>query len=109
MKMAVRPARIGQSNRGSVSIGKQQVSAPITYPAPKLGLVTTADVASQQPGSSLVMRNFLPTLTGCKIRGGSVKKGLAVDGDDIKSAFKYKWMPLKTSPSAGFRDSIRPA
>lgn len=91
MKMAVRPARIGQSNRGSVSIGKQQVSAPITYPAPKLGLVTTADVASQQPGSALVMRNFLPTLTGCKIRGGSVKKGLAADLGDIKSAFKYKY------------------
>ncbi len=91
MKMAVRPARIGQSNRGSVSIGKQQTSQPITYPAPKLGLVTTTDMASQSPGSALVLRNFVPTLVGAKIRGGSVKKALAADGGDIKSAFKYKY------------------
>ncbi|WP_419195837.1 hypothetical protein [Ensifer adhaerens] len=89
--MAVRPARIGQSNRGNVSIGKQQTSQPITYPAPKLGLVTTTDMASQSPGSALVLRNFLPTLVGAKIRGGSVKKALAADGGDIKSAFKYKY------------------
>ncbi|MDK1493372.1 hypothetical protein QN219_25545 [Sinorhizobium sp. 7-81] len=91
MKMAVRPGRIGQSNRGAVSIGRQQTSQPVTFPAPKGGLVTTVDMAAQQPGSAAVLRNFLPTLTGCKIRGGSQKKGLAADGGDIKSAFKYKY------------------
>ncbi len=91
MKMEVRPARVGQSNRGSVAVGRQQTSQPITYPAPKDGLVTTADMASQRPGSASVLRNFFPTLTGCKIRGGSQKFGLAADGGDIFSAFKYKY------------------
>ncbi|WP_376742557.1 hypothetical protein [Ensifer canadensis] len=89
--MAVRPGRVGQSNRGSVSVGAKVTSQPVTFPAPKGGLVTTADMASQQPGSASVLRNFLPTLIGCRIRGGSVKEGLAADGLDLVSAFKYKY------------------
>ncbi|EHK76899.1 hypothetical protein SM0020_16311 [Sinorhizobium meliloti CCNWSX0020] len=53
--------------------------------------MTTADMASQQPGSATVLRNFFPTLMGCKIRGGSQRKALAADGGDIRSAFKYKY------------------
>ncbi|MQW29604.1 hypothetical protein GHK69_35090, partial [Sinorhizobium meliloti] len=89
MRIQPRAGRIGQSNRGPVSIGRQQSSQPITFPAPKGGLVTAVDMASQQPGAATVLRNFLPTLTGCKIRGGSQKKGLAAGGGDVKSAFKY--------------------
>ncbi len=91
MRIQPRAGRIAQSNRGAVSIGRQQTSQPVTFPAPKGGLVTTSDMASQQPGSASVLRNFFPTLTGCKIRGGSQRKGLAADGGDIKSAFKYKY------------------
>lgn len=91
MKMTVRPARVGQSNRGSVSVGRAQTSQPITYPAPKGGLVTTMDIASQQPGTATVLRNFFPTLIGSRIRGGSIKEGLAASGDDLVSAFKYKY------------------
>lgn len=91
MRMDVRPGRTGQSNRGAVAIGRQQTSQPITFPAPKNGLVTTADMASQQPGSATVLRNFLPTLVGCRIRGGSQKRGKALDGGTIRSAFKYKY------------------
>ncbi|QRY69173.1 hypothetical protein JVX98_13210 [Ensifer sp. PDNC004] len=91
MKMTVRPARIGQSNRGSVAVGQRVSSQPITYPAPKGGLVTTMDIASQQPGTATVLRNFFPTLVGSRIRGGSIKEGLAADGGDIISAFKYKY------------------
>ncbi|WP_042779364.1 hypothetical protein [Sinorhizobium fredii] len=91
MRIQPRVGRIAQSNRGAVSIGRQQTSQPVTFPAPKGGLVTAVDMASQQPGSATVLRNFLPTLMGCKIRGGSQKKGLAADGGDIKSAFKYKY------------------
>lgn len=91
MKMTVRPARIGQSNRGSVSVGQRVTSQPVTFPAPKGGLVTTMDIASQQPGTATVLRNFFPTLIGSRIRGGSIKEGLAADGGDITSAFKYKY------------------
>lgn len=95
MKMDVKPGRIGQSNRGATSIGRRQTSQPITFPAPKGGLVTTADMASQQPGSATVLRNFFPTLVGCRIRGGSQKRGRVADGGAIRSAFKYKYGALE--------------
>ncbi len=91
MRMAVRPGRVGQSNRGPTNAGRPQSSQPVTFPAPKNGLVTTMDMASQQPGSATVLRNFFPTLVGSRIRGGSIKKGLAAAGTDIISAFKYKY------------------
>lgn len=91
MKMAVRPGRVGQSNRGSVAMGQAVTSQPVTFPAPRNGLVTATDMASQTPGSATVLRNFFPTLVGCKIRGGSQKRGLVADRGDIKSAFKYKY------------------
>jgi hypothetical protein len=90
MRIQPKPGRVGQSNRGSVAVGKPQTSQPVTFPAPTGGLVTTVDMASQQPGTAVVLRNFFPTLTGCRVRGGSQRKGLAADGADIKSAFKYK-------------------
>ncbi len=90
MKMEVKRGRVGQSNRGPV-VRAPQTSQPVTFPAPKDGLVTTADMASQRPGYAAVLRNFFPTLTGCKIRGGSKKFGLAADGGAIRSAFKYKY------------------
>lgn len=112
MKMAVRPARIGQTNRGNVSIGQPQTSQPITFPAPKLGLVTTSDIASQQQGSATVLRNFLPTLIGCRIRGGSQKNGIAADEGTIVSAFKYKYGAterLFMATAAGIYDMTSPA
>lgn len=112
MKMTVRPARIGQSNRGPTNRGGAPTSQPLTFPAPKLGLVTTADVANQAPGSAVVMRNFFPTLNGCKIRGGSVKRGLAAGGADVKSAFKYKYGSLEklfVATDTGIFDMTAPA
>ncbi|RVQ74895.1 hypothetical protein [Sinorhizobium medicae] len=112
MRIQPRPARIGQSNRGPVSLGRQQTSQPVTFPAPRGGLVTTADMASQQPGSATVLRNFFPTLMGCKIRGGSQRKGLAADGGDIRSAFKYKYgsnEKLFMATNAGIYNMTAPA
>ncbi|WVT75230.1 hypothetical protein QM996_09160 [Sinorhizobium chiapasense] len=91
MRVDLRPGRVGQNNRGATSIGRHQTSQPITFPAPKNGLVTTADMAAQQPGSASVLRNFFPTLVGCRIRGGSQKRGRVADGGTIRSAFKYKY------------------
>ncbi|OHV77972.1 hypothetical protein [Ensifer sp. LCM 4579] len=87
----VLPGRLPLTNRGQASIGRSPTSQAVTFPAPKGGLVTTADMASQAPGSASVLSNFLPTLTGCTIRGGSRKAGLAADGGAIRSAFKYKY------------------
>lgn len=89
MKMAVQPGRIRQNNRGGGVGASQQRSAPLPFPAPTLGLVTTADIASQQSGAAIVLENWFPTLTGARIRGGSEKWGLVADGGAIVSAFRY--------------------
>lgn len=87
--MDVRPGRIGQTNRGPVSVGAKQSSAPLTFPAPTGGLVTNADIAEQQPGNATILENWWPTLTGARIRGGCAKRGLAADGGSIVSMFRY--------------------
>lgn len=87
----VRPGRIGSTNRGKTSVGQSQKSVPMTFPAPTEGLVTTASMAAAAPGSAAVLENFLMTLTGARIRGGSQKKGLTADGLDLISAFKYRY------------------
>ncbi|HEV7306420.1 hypothetical protein [Ensifer sp.] len=96
MRANLKPGRIGQSNRGATSVGRRQSSQPVTFPAPVNGLVTAADMASQQSGSATVLRNFFPTLVGCRIRGGSRKRGRAADGGVIRSAFKYKYGAVET-------------
>ncbi|MEX2741085.1 hypothetical protein AB3480_06510 [Rhizobium mongolense] len=48
-------------------------------------------MAAAAPGSASVLENFLMTLTGARIRGGSVKRGLTADGLDILSTLKYKY------------------
>lgn len=89
MKMSVLPARFRQNNRGGGSGASQQRSAPLSFPAPTLGLVTSSDIASQVSGAAIVLENWLPTLTGARVRGGSEKWGLAADGGDFVSAFRY--------------------
>lgn len=89
MRMTVSPPRIRQNNRGNTSVGATQTSQPITFPAPTAGLITTTDLASQSQGAASVLENWLPTLTGARIRGGSMKQGLAAGGQDIITAFKY--------------------
>ncbi len=87
--MRVQPGRVQQNNRGGTSVGAQQASAPVTFPAPMNGLITTSDIASQTPASASMLTNWFPTLTGARVRGGSAKQGIAADGLDFLSAFKY--------------------
>lgn len=87
--MLVRPSRLQQTNRGTTQVGTNQSSAPLTFPAPTGGLVTNADIAGQQSGNATILENWWPTLTGARIRGGSVKRGLAADGGPIVSMFRY--------------------
>ncbi len=110
--ISVRPGRVGRTNRGDVQIGAQTVSQPITYPAPVGGLVTATDIASASRGSASVLRNFLPTLTGARVRGGSVQNGLVAGAADIISAFKYKYgttEKLFVATAAGIFDMTSPA
>ncbi|WP_337267517.1 hypothetical protein [Oryzifoliimicrobium ureilyticus] len=97
MTISVQAGRVMQSNRGATSSAQsaQQQAAPLTFPAPTEGLVTTADFASQQPGAASVLENWFPTLTGARIRGGSRRVGLTADGNTIISAIKYVYGPIE--------------
>lgn len=90
--MKLQPGRL-RGSRGSK--GTQQTSAPLVFPGPTLGLVTAADIASQTSGAATVLENWLPTLTGARVRGGCTKWGLAADGGPIISAFRYIYGPIE--------------
>lgn len=107
-----RPGRIAQSNRGSVQGAAKQTSAPLTYPAPTLGLVTTASMGAAPSGSASILENWMMTLTGARVRGGSVRRSLAADGGAIRSAFKYKYGGLEKmfmATNSGIYDMTAPA
>lgn len=89
--MKLRPSRLMQSNRGPVKAVPPQASAPLTLPAPVKGLYTTTTLSDDLPGAAAVLRNWLPTLTGARIRGGSIKKAVIASGLDFVSAFTYKY------------------
>lgn len=110
--MTVRPGRIAQTNRGSTSVGAQPTGTPITFPAPKGGFVTNYDLLEPQAGSASVLRNFLPTLRGARIRGGSVKKGLTAGAGNIESAFNYRFGGIEklfVATATGIFDMTSPA
>lgn len=89
--MKVRPGRSPHSNRGSVAVGSQATGTPITFPAPKNGLVTNYDLLEGSPGAASILRNFFPTLKGARIRGGSAKIALLAGLGTIKTAFNYRY------------------
>lgn len=107
-----KPGRMAQTGRGQASVGAKQTSVPLTFPSPTLGLVTAADLASQTSGAAMVLENWLPTLTGARIRGGSEKWGLAIDGGAFVSAFRYLYGPIEKlfmATAAGIYDMSAPA
>lgn len=90
-----RPGRVGRTNRGPVTVGQQQLSQPITFPAPIGGLVTNVDIASEAAGNASLLTNWFPTETGIAIRGGSKKHGLAAGAAPITRAFRYKFASVE--------------
>lgn len=48
----------------------QRHATPYTFPAPARGWTETDNPASARPGGASVLENFLPTLAGCRLRGG---------------------------------------
>ncbi|PWE57132.1 hypothetical protein DEM27_05690 [Metarhizobium album] len=90
----VRPGRLPKPS-GSSGGGRQPSSAPLIYPAPKMGLITTAGLADEISGAAAVLDNWLPTLRGARIRGGSAKAGLVEDLTSLISAFRYKFATVE--------------
>lgn len=112
MRVVPKPGRVPPTNRGSADVGAQQTSQPITFPAPSQGLVTAVDIANQVQGAASVLRNWFPTISGARIRGGSRKHGLASTGADFVSAFKYKYgtnEKMFMATAAGIFDMSSPA
>ena len=106
-----RPGRIPQTNRGSVKVAAKQTSAPLTFPAPTQGLVSTSSMGAAPLGSAIILENWFMTLKGARVRGGSAKRGLAADGGAIRSAFKYKFGGLEKmfmATDAGIYDMTAP-
>lgn len=60
---------------------------PQALPAPVGGLVTSQNIGAMSPGTAIVMRNWRPTLTGIKVRGGNIKH--ATLGSPVESLMSY--------------------
>lgn len=90
----VRPGRLPKPT-GSSGNGNQPTAAPLVYPAPKLGLITTAGLADEISGAASVLDNWLPTIRGARIRGGSAKTGLVASETDIVSSFRYRYAGIE--------------
>lgn len=89
----VRPGRLPK-RVGSSGGGNRQSSAPLVFPAPKLGLVTNAGLSDEISGAASVLDNWWPTIRGARIRGGSAKVGQVDEPElsaDILSAFRYRF------------------
>lgn len=109
--ISVSPGRVARSDRGPVSIGRPQVSQPMAFPAPVSGLVTSADIASQTSGAASVLRNFLPTASGARIRGGCARHALLAGGGAVRRMFGYSFglvSRLFAATDAGIFDVTSP-
>lgn len=80
--------------RSARSVPRQSAQKPAVYktvsiPAPTLGLIANANLASPQPGGAFVLENYLATATGALLRRGSEAYAQLTDAGDITSLFTY--------------------
>lgn len=80
--------------RAARSVPRQSAQKPAVYktvsiPAPTLGLIANANLASPQPGGAFVLENYLATATGAILRRGSESYAQLTDAGDITSLFTY--------------------
>lgn len=73
--------------RRKPAVESQQHGQPYTYPAPFRGWVDSDNPAMNQPGGAAVLDNFLPTATGCRLRGGS--QAVSVIGSPVTHLMPY--------------------
>jgi len=91
MDMPVRPARVFATNRSKELPKVQQSSQPMVYSAPINGLVTTISISEASEGSASISTNWIPTMKGMRIRGGSLRKAILVNPAPVGSMFSYKF------------------
>jgi hypothetical protein len=61
----------------------------LTIPAPTRGLVLNENESYMQPGAALVLDNWLPTMKGCKIRGGHILWSTLPETTPVISMFNF--------------------
>lgn len=82
MSLATRMAQAGQSRR------QQPIIQPRPLPAPIGGLVTAQNVGAMEPGTAIVLKNWVPTRKGVRVRGGNVKYA-TLDNGPVESLISY--------------------
>lgn len=62
------------AGRNAVALQRSQQPPmqPKPVPAPIAGLVTSQNIGAMEPGTAIVLDNFMPTRTGIRVRGGNV-------------------------------------
>lgn len=71
------------------SAQKPTVYKTATIPAPTLGLIANANIASPPPGGAEQLENFLSTATGAILRRGCAQHGSLGVSDPVRSLFAY--------------------
>lgn len=59
-----------------------------TMPAPRKGWVVSQNYAMQEPETAVVLENWFPTTTGCRVRGGTVKRA-TIGTSPVVSMWEY--------------------
>ena len=80
----IRPAR-GQPRPTSARPAQLKSK---TMPAPRKGWVVSQNYAMQEPETAVVLENWFPTTTGCRVRGGIVKRA-TVGTDPVACIWEY--------------------
>jgi hypothetical protein len=61
-----------------------------TFPAPTRGIIQSENEAYMQPGGSVVQDNWVSTMRGVKLRGGTIRWCVLPETTPVISAFEYK-------------------
>lgn len=62
---------------------------PKPLPAPIGGLVTAQNIGAMEPGTAIVLINYIPTRTGIRVRGGNVKYATVSNSGPVESLISY--------------------
>ena len=66
-----------------------QTLQAISLPAPTRGLIESENYTYMSPGGAVVMDNWIPTMRGCKLRGGCIEWCAMPEQTPVISAFDY--------------------
>ena len=60
-----------------------------SIPAPTRGIIQSENDAFMQPGAAIVLDNWMPTMQGCRLRGGCIRWSELPETEAVISAFDY--------------------